>query len=133
MPACSVCRLLAVACATAAAAFAGPAHARTAADFDPSHFAAPTTIDNPWQPLHPGTQFVYQGTTVEGSERVRHRLVSTVTDLTKVIDGVRTVVVWDRDISAGRLVEAEVAFFAQDAEGNVWEFGEHPEEYENGR
>ena len=50
-----------------------------------------------------------------------------------MIDGVRTVVVWDRDFSAGKLVEAEIAFFAQDDAGNVWELGEHPEAYEDGK
>ena len=50
-----------------------------------------------------------------------------------MIDGVRTVVVWDRDFSAGELVEAEIAFFAQDDAGNVWELGEHPEAYEHGK
>jgi hypothetical protein len=102
-------------------------------DFDAARFSDPRTVDNPWQSLQPGMQFVYRGTTIEGSERVGHRLVSTVTDLTKRIDGVRTVVVWDRDFSAGKLVEAEIAFFAQDDAGNVWELGEHPEAYEDGR
>jgi hypothetical protein len=60
-------------------------------------------------------------------------LVFTVTDLTKVIAGVRTLVIWDRDYSAGRLVETELAFFAQDNDGNVWELGEHPEAYEDGK
>jgi hypothetical protein len=78
-------------------------------------------------------QFTYRGRTIEGRESVGHRLVSTVTNLTKVIDGVRTVVVWDRDFSAGKLVEAEIAFFAQDDAGNVWELGEHPEAYEDGK
>ena len=44
-----------------------------------------------------------------------------VTDLTKVINGVRTVVVWDRDVSNGQLVESELAFFAQDNVGRVWQ------------
>ncbi len=30
-------------------------------DFDPSNFDQPTQIDNPWFPLQPGTQFVYEG------------------------------------------------------------------------
>jgi len=30
-------------------------------------------------------------------------------------------------------VEAEIAFFAQDDAGNVWQLGEYPEEYENGK
>ena len=59
-------------------------------------------------------------------------MVFTVTDLTKVIDGVRTAVVWDRDYSAGELVETELALFAQDDDGNVWHLGQYPEEYEKG-
>lgn len=100
--------------------------------FDPSNFADPTTIDNRWFPLRPGTQFVYEGFTEEGGERTPHRVVFTVTDLTKVIEGVRNVVVWDQDHSAGELVETELAFFAQDNDGNVWHFGQYPEVYEGG-
>jgi hypothetical protein len=40
------------------------------------------------------------------------------------------VVVWERDYTEGQLVEAELAFFAQDDYGNVWHMGEYPEEYE---
>jgi hypothetical protein len=114
-------------------ALALPAAATAADGYEAASFTRPTVIDNPWQSLQPGMQFVYRGTTIEEGESVGHRLVSTVTDLTKVIDGVRTVVVWDRDFSAGELVEAEIAFFAQDDAGNVWELGEHPEAYENGK
>jgi hypothetical protein len=53
-----------------------------------------------------------------------------VTDLTKKVDGVQTRVLWDRDINAGRLLEGELTFFAQDDDGNVWNFGEYPEEYD---
>jgi len=41
--------------------------------------------------------------------------------------------VWDRDYDEGRLVEGELAFFAQDDGRNVWALGEYPEEYEGGR
>lgn len=57
----------------------------------------------------------------------------TVTDLTKVVDHVRTVVVSDRDLASGQLQEQELACFAQDDQGNVWNFGEYPEVYTNGR
>jgi hypothetical protein len=106
--------------------------ANVAATYDPGNFSEPTTIDNPWLPLTPGIQLTYEGETVEDDERLSHQVIFTVTDLTKVIDGVRTVVVWDRDYSDGELVEAELAFFAQDDAGNVWLFGEYPEEYEDG-
>jgi hypothetical protein len=96
-------------------------------------FSDPTKIDNTWFPLAPGTQFTLVGRSNRGGGRLPHRVVLTVTDLTKVIDGVRTVVLWDRDYNAGRLLEGELAFNAQDDEGNVWNFGEYPEEYEGGK
>jgi hypothetical protein len=98
-----------------------------------ARFSDPTTIDNEWFPLEPGTQFVYEGRANRGQGRLQHRVVFTVTDLTKVIDGVTTVVLWDRDLNAGKLAEEEIAFHAQDDEGNVWNFGEYPEEYEKGK
>jgi hypothetical protein len=101
-------------------------------DFDSNNFEHPTTVDNQWLPLKPGTQFVYEGMTVEEGESLPHRVVITVTDLTKVIGGVRSVVTWDLDYSDDELVEAELAFFAQDNDGNVWRMGEYPEEYEGG-
>jgi hypothetical protein len=48
------------------------------------------------------------------------------------VAGVRTTVIWDRDYTEGELVEAEIAFFAQDRDGNVWHLGQYPEEYEDG-
>lgn len=102
-------------------------------DFDHDNFDRSTTIDNEWFPLTPGTQFVYEGFSFEDGERIAHRVVSTITDLTKVIDGVRTVVAWDRDYSADELVEAELALFAQDNDGTVWHLGQYPEEYEDGK
>jgi hypothetical protein len=59
--------------------------------------------------------------------------VTTVTDLSKVIDGVRTLVILEEDYTAGELSEPELAFFAQDNAGNVWLVGEYPEEYEDGK
>jgi len=91
-----------------------------------------TNIDNEWLPLQPGTHFVYEGTTTEDGESFPHRLEFTVTDLTKEIEGVHTVVAWVEDYSDGELVELEVAFYAQDNDGNVWYLGEYPEEYEDG-
>jgi len=95
-------------------------------------FSAPTKIDNKWFPLRPGTQMIYEGQTIEDGETIPHRVVSTVTDLTKVIGGVRTVVIWERDYAAGVLEEAELAFVAQADDGTVWRFGEYPEAYEEG-
>ena len=102
-------------------------------DFNPANFDDSTNIDNPWYPLQPGTRRVLSGATEQSGLTIPHRIVFNVTDLTKVIEGVRTVVVYVEDYSEDDLVEAELAFFAQDNDGNVWYLGEYPEEYENGR
>ena len=36
-------------------------------------------------------------------------------------------VIYDRDLSDGKLEEAELTFFAQDNSGNVWLLGEYTE------
>ncbi len=119
--------------ATPAAEVVAPSTTVRAIDYDPRFFDGSSyVVDNRWFPLTPGTRFVYRGSTVEGNTREHHRVVFTVTDLTKVVDGVRSIVVWDRDYTNGELVEAEVAMFAQDVAGNVWHFGQYPEEYEDG-
>lgn len=101
--------------------------------FDPNNFSNPTTIDNPWLPMTPGAHYVYEGTTVEDDGTVvPHRIEVTITDLKKVIAGVETVVSWDLDFTDDELVEAELAFYAQDDDGNVWRMGEYPEEYDAG-
>ncbi len=66
------------------------------------------------------------------AEEIPHRIEFTVTDLTKEIAGVRTIVAWVVDYSDDQLVEAELAFYAQDNDGNVWYLGEFPAEYEDG-
>ena len=102
--------------------------------FERDKFTHPTKINNKWMPLVPGTQFIFEGRINQGGgpAAVPHQVVFTVTDLTKVINGVRTVVLWDSDFDDGQLVEAELAFFAQDKGGNVWNLGEYPEEYVDG-
>ncbi|HSG19082.1 MAG TPA: hypothetical protein VLE70_22510, partial [Anaerolineae bacterium] len=101
-------------------------------DFDRGNFDRPTDIDNQWLPLQPGNQWILEGSTDEDGERIPHRIEFTVTDLTKVIDDVPTVVAFIEDYSDDELVEAELAFYAQDNDGNVWYLGEYPEEYEDG-
>ncbi len=100
---------------------------------DPSRFTHSTRIDNPWLPLAPGARFVLEGRSNRGGGVLPHQVILTVTDLTKVIDGVRTVVLWDQDVNEGEVEESELTFFAQDDDGHVWNFGEYPEEYEDGK
>ena len=87
--------------------------------------------------MEPGTRSEFSGTvkdlTTSPPEVHTHRIVSIVTGLTKEIDGVRTVVLWDRDYSDGVLQESELAFFAQTEKGAVWLLGEYPEEFDAGK
>jgi hypothetical protein len=101
--------------------------------FDARTFSHPTRIDNRFLPMVPGMQLILKGQANRGAGERPHLVVFTVTDLTKRINGVRTVVIWDRDIDQGQLTESELAFFAQDDGGNVWNVGEYPEEYEDGK
>jgi hypothetical protein len=100
--------------------------------FDYGNFANSTTIDNPWFPTAPGTQWVLEGSATVDGERIKRRVVTTTTDLTKVIDGVRTLISYELDYNSGELIEAELVFLAQDDDGTVWLIGEYPEEYEDG-
>lgn len=84
-----------------------------------------TAITNPYLPLVPGTVWTYAG----GDERVE----TAVTDQTKIVMGIETVVVRDRAFEGDALVEDTLDWFAQDAAGNVWYFGEDTAECEDGR
>jgi hypothetical protein len=103
-------------------------------EFDPGNFDENSAnVDNPWFPLEPGKRYVWKGRAFnDDGERVDRRVVFTVTDLTKVIGGVRSVVGWDRDFNDGSLGESELVFFAQDKFGNVWHLGEYVEHWIEG-
>lgn len=106
----------------------------SAADYHHVTFTARSAqLSNPWMAMRVGRQWDYHGSAIGDHGRIRRRVVATVTDLTKMIGGVRTAVVYEEDFDSGQLVEAELTFYAQDAAGNVWHVGEYPEDYEHGR
>src|SRR5215216_6623547 len=134
--------LVLISCFVMFSAVAGTARTQSkgltgsAKDFQRAKFdKSSPNITNQWLSLKPGTKLIYKGSAIPEGEntRVKRRVVSTVTDLSKWIDGVRTLVIWERDYTAGALGESELAFFAQDKAGNVWLLGEYPEEYENSK
>lgn len=92
-------------------------------EIDPAQFV--TVIDNPYLPLIPGTMLIYEG----GGERVE----VTVTEDTKQIMGVTATVVRDQVFRDGNLVEDTFDWFAQDAAGNVWYFGEETQRIQDGQ
>jgi hypothetical protein len=59
----------------------------------------------------------------------------TVTNQTKVIDGVTCIIVTDvvKDATTGAFIENTQDYFAQDKSGNVWYFGEDAQNYKNGK
>jgi hypothetical protein len=128
--------LVGLACLSLVVAGCGGGSAKdkpSAPRFDVEKFSDSTRIDNAWLPLAPGTRFTFEGK-VEGDEgAIPQRAVLTVTDVTKVIAGVPTLVMWDQDYSGDQLAEAELTFVAQDDEGTVWLLGEYPEEYDGER
>jgi hypothetical protein len=77
-------------------------------------------VTNPWFPLKPGTVSVYRG--VKDGHAARD--VVAVAHTTKTIDGARCAVVYDRLYLDGRLEERTTDWYAQDAHGTVWYFGE---------
>ena len=78
------------------------------------------SVTNPWFPLEPGTTFVYRGR----KDGQKGRDVVKVTHRTRRIRGVVCTAVADRLYLRGRLAERTTDWYAQDARGNVWYFGE---------
>lgn len=80
--------------------------------------------------LEPGYQAVYEGQ--EDGEPTR--LVITVTDQTKKVDGVETRIVEEREWHDGKLAEVSRNFFAIDkTTEDVYYFGEDVDTYKNGK
>ncbi|MEP6637882.1 MAG: hypothetical protein ABJC39_00905 [Chloroflexota bacterium] len=93
---------------------------------DPSKFS--DQITNTYFPLKPGTTYVYDGK----RDDVPRKAEVIVTSETKMILGVKCIVVRDVVTSNDALVEKTVDWYAQDTDGNVWYFGEDTAEYVNG-
>jgi hypothetical protein len=90
---------------------------------DPAAFT--TEIDNPYLPFVVGTTMTYEG----GGEQD----VVTVTPITREVMGVTVLAVRDKVYEDGELIEDTEDWFAQDAAGNVWYFGEETAECEGGK
>jgi hypothetical protein len=82
-------------------------------------------IDNPYWPMTPGSTWVYR----EGDQRVE----VTVTDRTRTVMGIETRVVHDLVTEDGVPVEDTFDWYAQDADGNIWYFGEDTTEFQAGK
>lgn len=99
-----------------------------AVSIDPAAFSS--VIDHPFAPKLPGTVWVYEARSSDGEvETIRVEVL----DERRTIMGVETIVVHDVVTTAdGTLVEDTFDWFAQDAGGNVWYFGEDTTSYDGG-
>jgi hypothetical protein len=85
---------------------------------------------NPFFILEPGYTLTYQ----EKGEGEKAQLVITVLNETKMIDGVETRIVEERETSGGELAEVSLNYFAISKRTNsVYYFGEDSKEYKNGK
>jgi hypothetical protein len=96
-------------------------------EINPEDFT--TTIDNPYFNIPVGKKLVYEAETEDGLERIE----ILVPGWTKEVMGVETLVFWDRVYLNGELIEDTRDYLAQHkVTGDVWYFGEHVDNYENG-
>lgn len=95
---------------------------------DPSEFS--TTIDNPYWPMVPGTQWTYREVDADGTELT---VVVTVTSETKLIaNGITARVVRDTVRRDDEIIEDTFDWYAQDSAGSIWYLGEQTAEFERG-
>ncbi len=96
---------------------------------DPDDFSV--SIDNPYWPMIPGSEWVYRETDTRGTNQ---KVVVEVTDETKMIaNGIEARVIRDTVTKDGAPVEITDDWYAQDNAGNIWYLGEYVTNYKNGK
>ena len=96
---------------------------------DPDDFSV--SIDNPYWPMIPGSEWVYRETDTRGTNQ---KVVVEVTDETKMIaNGIEARVIRDTVTENGAPVEITDDWYAQDKAGNIWYLGEYVTNYKNGK
>ena len=101
--------------------------------FDPANFVDPRMDTNPYHPLKPGVQWVRGGTTEVGSRVVPHEIITTMTDVIRMIDGVPTIAMLDESTDSSEVSQESIDYLALDKDGNVWIMGGYTEDYEGGQ
>ncbi|MEA2555800.1 MAG: hypothetical protein QOI60_1131 [Actinomycetota bacterium] len=90
---------------------------------DPANFVS--VIDNKFYPLPVGRVLTYRGI----KDGVTQRETVTVTDQTRVIEGITATMITDVSVHQGTLLEKTSDWYAQDKQGNVWYLGEDTKAY----
>lgn len=107
--------------------------AATRVVFKPENFVNPLELENEYQPLRPGMQFTRAGSTEVGSRKVPHQVISTVTDVVRVIDGVPAIAVLDQSEDSGEISQVGFDYLAIDKDRNIWILGGYTEDYQGGQ
>jgi hypothetical protein len=104
----------------------GPAYAKNFVDPLQIGRSGPGSVPpNPYFPLIQGSQWKYLSTHKdENGDKVTERDTVTVTNRTKLINGITCLVVTDIVQSTDGTVEETEDWYAQDVQGNVWYCGE---------
>lgn len=101
---------------------------RSAGRVDPRRFTS--RVDNSFFPLRPGTRWVYR---VVGPDAGATRAVVQATPETRKVGGVDCVAVRGTVTADQQVVVDTISWYAQDAHGNVWLFGEENRRFQHGR
>ncbi len=88
-----------------------------------------TKISNKYLTFTPGTTYIYEGKTEEGTERTEVYVTNNI----KNVMGVNVIEVRDRVFLNNELIEDTKDWYAQDKYGNVWYFGEDSKEIIDGK
>jgi hypothetical protein len=108
-----------------------PSNETQPAEYNPEIVPADFTsnVTNKYFTLTPRKKMVYEGESEDGTERIEVY----VTNETRTVQGIETVVVWDRVWLEGELIEDTRDWYAQDKDGHVWYFGEDSKEMLDGK
>lgn len=101
--------------------------------FNSANFVNPLDKTNKYHPLTPGMQWTRAGTTEVGSRKVPHQVVSTMTDVVRIIDGVPAIAMLDQSTDSGKISQVGFDYLAIDKDSNVWILGGYTENYEGGQ
>ena len=104
----------------------------TRTEFNPDNFVNPLEKTNEYHPLTPGMQWIRGGTTEVGSRKVPHQIITTMTDVVRIIDGVPAIAMLDQSEDSGEIAQVGFDYMAIDKDGNVWILGGYTAEYESG-
>jgi hypothetical protein len=93
---------------------------------DPSAGGFSSTSTNPWFPMGVGQQWTYEGE----EDGVPVSLLITVLDQTRLVAGVMTRVIEEREWEDGELLEVSWNYYAEAGDGTICYFGEDVDIYE---